>query len=104
MPAALRRSAKRALYSAATLIKNLNPKLRASHAFSFAALAKRYPRCMQVLLIHTCERLQCQSWLVSKHQINRILLDKAARYQAYVLPDNSWDVDYCPPWREDNSW
>lgn len=87
-------------YSAAILVKNLNPKLRTTHAFAFAALAKRYPRYMQVLLIHACDRLQRESWLVPKQQINRILLDKAARCEVMY----SEDVDYCPPWREDNSW
>ena len=92
-------------YSAAILLKNLNPKLRTSHAFAFVALAKRQPKCMQMLLSHTRDRLQCESWLVPKRQMNQILLDKAAReHQACVLADNSWNADYCPPWREGDSW
>jgi len=91
-------------YYAAALLENLNPKLRTSDASALAALARSHPKCMQVLLMHTCNRLQSEPWLVSKQVMNRILLDKAARYQAYVLPDNSWDLDYFPPWREDDSW
>ena len=92
-------------YSAAILLKNLNPNLSTSSAFKFVALAKKQPRCMQALLRHACDRLQGESWLLSKRQMNQILLDKAARdHQAYLLADNSWDADYCPPWREDDGW
>jgi GTP-binding protein EngB required for normal cell division len=91
-------------YSATILLENLNPKPRASRASAFIALAKTQPRCMQMLLNHAHGRLQGESWLVSKRQMNQILLEKAARaHQACVIPDNSWDADYYPPWHEDES-